>query len=138
MPFVAAELRDLDALARAKPDTAAFERADELIPAQDIRLSLVLYTVIESHPVTVRARMFAPLDNVPEDPATGSASGALGGLLASLRPETDLDLSIIVRQGHEMGRPSTIDLDVSKRAGQIERVTIAGRCVEVMRGTITV
>ena len=30
----------------------------------------------------LRARMFAPLDGVPEDPATGSANCALAGMLA--------------------------------------------------------
>jgi trans-2,3-dihydro-3-hydroxyanthranilate isomerase len=82
--------------------------------------------------------MFAPLDNIPEDPATGSASGALGALLTSLRPEPDIDLEIQVRQGFEMGRPSFIDLRVQKRNGEITRTEIGGSCVPVMTGTITV
>jgi trans-2,3-dihydro-3-hydroxyanthranilate isomerase len=138
LPFVAIELPDLAALARAKPDTAAFERADAQLPDQGVRLSLFLYTVLSTDPMTVRARMFAPLDNIPEDPATGSASGALGGFLASLRPESDLDLPITIRQGHEIGRPSQIEVNVTKRGGQIERVVIGGQCVDVMRGTLTV
>jgi trans-2,3-dihydro-3-hydroxyanthranilate isomerase len=137
LPFVAIELPDLAALARAKPDTAAFERADEAIPPQGVRLSLFLYAVLAAEPLMVQARMFAPLDNIPEDPATGSASGALGGLLASLRPEPDLDLPITIRQGYEMGRPSQIELNVTKRGGEVERVVIGGRCVDVMRGTLT-
>lgn len=137
LPFVAIELPNLETLARAKPDIAAFERADGRIPAQDIRLSLFAYTVVSTDPSIVQARMFAPLDNVPEDPATGSASGALGGFLASLRQESDLDLSLTVRQGYEMGRPSKIELHIQKRGGEINRVMIAGQCVEVMRGTIT-
>ena len=138
LPFAALEVSDLATLALARPNTAAFERADALVPAQGIRLSLFLYTVLTPEPLTVQARMFAPLDNLPEDPATGSASGALGGLLASLRPEPDLDLPVTVRQGYEMGRPSTIELDVRKRNGKVERVEIGGRCVDVMRGTIVI
>ena len=137
LPFVAIELPDTATLARAKPDTAAFERADEAIPAQGVRLSIFLYTVLATDPLTVQARMFAPLDNLPEDPATGSASGALGGILASLRPEPNLDLPITIRQGYEMGRPSQIEISVTKRGGDIERVVIGGRCIDVMQGSIT-
>jgi predicted PhzF superfamily epimerase YddE/YHI9 len=39
-----------------------------------------------------------------EDPATGSANLALGGLLTSLRPEPDLVLQLRIAQGAEMGR----------------------------------
>ena len=120
------------------PLEIAFERVDEAIPAQGIHLSLFLYSILATDPLTVQARMFAPLDNVPEDPATGSASGALGGFLASLRPETDLDLPVTIRQGYEMGRPSQIEVNVTKRAGEIEQVVIGGRCVDVMQGSITI
>ena len=50
----------------------------------------------------VEARMFAPLDNVPEDPATGSASAALGAFLTTLGsalPERHL----LIEQGVEAG-----------------------------------
>jgi trans-2,3-dihydro-3-hydroxyanthranilate isomerase len=81
--------------------------------------------------------MFAPLDNVPEDPATGSASAALGAYLVSLAPETDMNVRITIEQGVEMGRRSVITLDVVKFNGIVTDVVISGSCVSVMRGEIS-
>ena len=77
-----------------------------------------------------------PLAVTPEDPAKSSAAGALGGLLAALHPDRSSDFRITVEQGVEMGRPSTIDLDVRKQNGTVTRGVIGGECVEVKRGTL--
>lgn len=76
--------------------------------------------------------MFAPLDNVPEDPATGSASAALGAYLVSLAPDADMNVRITIEQGVEMGRRSVITLDVVKSGGIVTDVVISGGCVSVM------
>ncbi|MBM9596075.1 PhzF family phenazine biosynthesis protein [Roseitranquillus sediminis] len=122
LPFVLAELSGHDALARAAPDRAAFARAEAAHPTGIDLFALLLYVRRGGE---VRARMFAPLINVPEDPATGSAAAALAAFLASR--EGDLDLTL--HQGLEMGRPSRIDLSV--RGGA---VTVGGRAVPVMEG----
>ena len=81
-------------------------------------------------------RMFAPLFGVPEDPATGSANVVLVGLLASLRPERDLVLTLRITQGVDMGRPSLLEAMAEKRNGEITALSIGGRCVPMMRGTL--
>ena len=86
--------------------------------------------------VDVRARMFAPLYGVPEDPATGSANCALAGLLASLRSERDLMLQLRIAQGIEMGRPSLLEATAEKSGGRITELRIGGRCVAMMRGVL--
>ncbi|MGO7830522.1 PhzF family phenazine biosynthesis protein, partial [Rhizobium johnstonii] len=53
--------------------------------------SLFLYVRTSERPWNIRSRMFAPLDNVPEDPATGSASAALGAYLVSLAAAAHFD-----------------------------------------------
>ena len=83
------------------------------------------------------ARMFAPLDNVPEDPATGSASAALAAYLVAKRPEADAEVALVIEQGADMGRPSRIDLHVRKVGGVVQQVVIAGDCVPVMRGELS-
>ncbi|MBV8120743.1 MAG: PhzF family phenazine biosynthesis protein, partial [Alphaproteobacteria bacterium] len=88
--------------------------------------------------VDIRARMFAPLHGVPEDPATGSANVALAGLLASLHPEPDLNLELRIAQGIEMGRPSLLEASAEKRGGRVTQMRIGGRCVTVMTGTVEV
>ena len=69
------------ALAAARPDPAAFAAAEAALPLGGAALLLHLWT--RTGPGTVRARMFGPTVGVPEDPATGSAAGALGALLAA-------------------------------------------------------
>ncbi len=136
LPFTFAEVASLDTLARAVPDVAAFREANRRYPHADDAFSLLVYAPISADPWRVRARMFAPLGNIFEDPATGSAAGALGALLTSLRSETGGDFALAIEQGVEMGRPSLIEVNARKTDGAVTVVTIAGRCVPVMRGAI--
>ena len=96
--FVLAELKSRSSLAAAQPRAEAFAKH---LPA-DQATGILLYVRDGRDGVDIRARMFAPLYGVPEDPATGSANCALAGLLASLRSERDLMLQL--RIAHEMGR----------------------------------
>ncbi|MFP5077234.1 PhzF family phenazine biosynthesis protein [Rhizobium sp. YIM 134829] len=137
LPFIVAALKNLETLGAAGPDRQRFAAADRQFPTRDGQFCTFLYVRDAADPSKIRARMFAPLDNVPEDPATGSASGALAGLLAALDPAEDLTLELTIDQGVEMGRPSRLDLVAEKSAGVVRRVTIAGQCVDVMRGAIS-
>lgn len=136
LAFVVAEVVDADALGRALPDTAAFRKAQEETPLPDGPFCIYLYAVDAAAKNRVRARMFAPLSNIPEDPATGSAAGALGALLSDLRPQKDLSVTLEVLQGVEMGRPSRIEVETTKAGGSVTEVNIGGPCVRVMTGEI--
>ena len=88
------------------------------------------------------ARFFAPADNIPEDPATGSACGALGGYIVhhgglSLEPENDR-YQFIIEQGDFIHRPSRINLNVKGQAGKVEEVKVGGQAVLVARGEVFV
>jgi trans-2,3-dihydro-3-hydroxyanthranilate isomerase len=88
------------------------------------------------------ARFFAPADNIPEDPATGSACGALGGYLIhhgalSLEPE-DGRYKFVIEQGDFNNRPSRINLDVKGQTGNVEEVKVGGSAVLVARGEVIV
>ena len=96
----------------------------------------MLYTQVHEAGIDIRARMFAPHLNIPEDPATGAANVALIGLLAHLRPEVNLSLSKTIAQGVEMGRPSILQAEADKKDGTVAATYIGGRCVPVMSGTI--
>ena len=136
LPFAIAELADLETLGKACPNTAAFAEAGRRYSPEDDQFALFLYVRQPENPWALRARMFAPLDNVIEDPATGSASGALGALLTSLLPETDAVVEITIEQGVEMGRRSVIGVTAVKSNGQVQSVRIAGQCAAVMSGSI--
>jgi trans-2,3-dihydro-3-hydroxyanthranilate isomerase len=96
----------------------------------------LIYTRVDEGDIDIRARMFAPHQNIPEDPATGSANVALIGLLAKLRPEPNLSWSKTIAQGVEMGRPSLLEAHAEKQDGTVTATFIGGRCVPVMSGTI--
>jgi trans-2,3-dihydro-3-hydroxyanthranilate isomerase len=135
--FAFAEVDGLETLGKARPNAAVFAEAATRHKEDKTGFSLFLYTRSAEKPWHIRARMFAPLDNVNEDPATGSASAALGAYLTSLLPATDIEVEITIEQGVEMGRRSLIGLDVKKSAGSVTDVFLSGHCVSVMRGEVT-
>jgi trans-2,3-dihydro-3-hydroxyanthranilate isomerase len=87
----------------------------------------------------VRARLFAGDIGVAEDPATGSAALALAvqAVAAGLLP-ADGTSSFEVLQGVEMGRPSTLHVEVDAEGGQAVQARVSGSVVPVSSGTITV
>ena len=78
----------------------------------------------------VYLRMFAPLDNIPEDPATGSAAAALANLFYM---QSGTPVSLTVYQGEDMGRPSEIRANAGPNG-----VTIKGAGVQIMQGQVRV
>jgi trans-2,3-dihydro-3-hydroxyanthranilate isomerase len=84
----------------------------------------------------LRARMYAPLHGVAEDPATGSANLALAGLLAASAPEADGAFAWHIAQGVEMGRASLLEASAIKRGGAVATLRIGGRSVLVCDGWI--
>ena len=135
-PFVIAEVASVAALSRANPDIAAFRKAAEQFGELSTRFSLLIYARRDGDATKLRARMFAPLGGVLEDPATGSANAALAALLTSLAPGENADLHYEIEQGVEMGRPSQIIAGAVKTAEGPILATVAGECVNVMRGTV--
>jgi trans-2,3-dihydro-3-hydroxyanthranilate isomerase len=98
-----------------------------------------LFTANTGEPgVTAYSRMYAPGLGVPEDPATGSASGPLGcylvrhGLVDRARARDNVSL-----QGVAMGRPSRIHIAITGDDAQnISRVQVGGQAVIVGEGTL--
>ena len=82
--------------------------------------------------------MFAPdTSGVPEDPATGSASGALGAYLVLhglVKPAPRL--TIVSEQGAKMGRQSFIHVDLTLRDGRVGNIRVGGSVVPALRGRL--
>lgn len=133
LPFVIAELRDRAALERARPRIEGLEA----LAAEGLPPDIHLY-VHSADEFDIRARMFAPLDGVPEDPATGSASCALAGLLAHHDEAADGGFRWRIAQGVEMGRPSVLEARAEKKRGAIVATRVGGACVLVAEGTLEV
>lgn len=83
-------------------------------------------------------RMFAPGDNIPEDPATGSCAGALSSYLVyhgALDMEaTDGVFRFVIEQGDFIERPSRIHAEILGTQGAIEEVRVGGPSVVVAEG----
>jgi trans-2,3-dihydro-3-hydroxyanthranilate isomerase len=133
LPFVITELKDRPALERAHINMSGFYALAEV----EIKPSMHLYVRV-SDDFDIRARMFAPLSGVPEDPATGSASCALAGLLAHYKEEPSGNFTWRIAQGVEMGRPSTLLARAEKADGTVQSTWVGGSCVMVSEGLIQV
>jgi trans-2,3-dihydro-3-hydroxyanthranilate isomerase len=133
LPFVITELKDRSALERARINMSGFDALADL----DIKPSMHLYVRV-SDGFDIRARMFAPLSGVPEDPATGSASCALAGLLAHYQEKPSGSFAWRIAQGVEMGRPSTLLARAEKADGTVRATSVGGSCVMVSEGFIQV
>lgn len=132
LPFLIVELASLEALGKARFNEAAMAQLIE----EGVPPDILLYTR-GSDSVEIRARMFAPHEGVPEDPATGSANCALAALLSHYAPDESGDYSWQITQGVEMGRPSLLKARTKKRHGKVTATLIGGDCVLVSEGHIT-
>ena len=127
LTFVIAELSDRESLAACAPSMDAIRKGAAKYPAG---LDFAIYAYVRNGD-QIDARMFAPLDDIPEDPATGSAAATLAALLTEQLKQPQ-NLSII--QGVDMGRPSVIA--ATTRHVMPVPVTISGNAVRMMEGKL--
>ena len=86
---------------------------------------------------TVYSRMFAPAFGIPEDPATGGASGPLGAyLLRHGAVSAQAAHQMVSLQGVAMGRPSRVHISIASEGGSITSVRVGGAAVHVAEGTL--
>jgi trans-2,3-dihydro-3-hydroxyanthranilate isomerase len=115
-------LVDEDAVRAVQPDFPALEAFDVLG-----------VNVFAASGTTWKLRMFSAADAVGEDAATGSAAGPLACHLCrhGLVPWGE---EVVVSQGAEIGRPSTLYGRAIGSPEGIEQVEVAGLAVVVARG----
>jgi trans-2,3-dihydro-3-hydroxyanthranilate isomerase len=133
MPFLVAELKDRAALERARTNIDGVHA----LVSEGVSPDVHLYTH-SADEFDIRARMFAPLDGIPEDPASGSANCALAALLAHCNAAAAGSYHWRIAQGVEMGRPSVLEGRTEKREGVVVYAWIGGASVLVSEGFIEV
>jgi trans-2,3-dihydro-3-hydroxyanthranilate isomerase len=122
-----AQALDDDAVAAARPGNPRL--ADVMAATSSGGLYLFAF---DPQARTVHARLFSSGFGIDEDPATGSAAGPLGAYLVErLGAEPG---RFTIRQGIEMGRPSTILVDVERNPEGGVSVRVGGGVVIVGRG----
>ncbi len=141
LPFAFVEVDTIETLNRAFADLSACLSAEDKYKCLEDHFALFLYTKIktENGSLTISSRMFAPINNIIEDPATGSASAALTSyLLQQVYPDLN-QLNIHFTQGKYMGRESHIHTTAIQNTKYgCGRITVSGNCVAVMQGKISV
>jgi PhzF family phenazine biosynthesis protein len=142
MSFILARLPNLEALAKAKSSLYEDTYNPDILD-KDWKEGLVgtLFYAPQGMDAyghrTFRTRMHAGL----EDPATGSASSALGAYLALNEPaeKGNGPFRYVLTQGVEMGKKSDIVVDVTRGGpGAIDSIFLSGTAVKVMEGSLEI
>lgn len=135
VPYICVPVANLKAAARVRLDAALWE---EFAPreGQVVASPYVYCRETVNHDCAFHARMFAPGDGTPEDPATGSAAAAFAGAVLVHDAPVDGAHRYWIEQGIEMGRPSRIRLEIELAGGAIDAARIGGAAVKVAEGRI--
>ncbi|MGC3981380.1 MAG: PhzF family phenazine biosynthesis protein [Steroidobacteraceae bacterium] len=121
-------LKSADAVRRCQPNAELLRRHG---PLSDTRFLVYVWAPATEHEIVARF-FFAKGMSVVEDPATGSACANLGGWF--IATQAALPLHRRVSQGEAVGRASQLELNVDAQ----QRITVAGRVIELGRGVIEI
>ncbi|ODQ65705.1 phenazine biosynthesis protein PhzF family [Nadsonia fulvescens var. elongata DSM 6958] len=127
------QLDSVDTLLSLNPDMAAIVAIDREVTAY------ANYKSGEKAGVDVEVRTFVPTDNVNEDPVCGSGNGSVG-IYKRIRgdnfdPHATDKASYVSNQGQCLGRQGVIQLGFNQTK---DRVTVGGKCVTTVNGTLSV
>ena len=138
LPQLMVPIRSLEQL-RALPSGGAGMALATLLRAAGTDCAMCYTKETVDPTATLHCRMFAPGLGVPEDPATGSAAGALGCYLVwhgVLRPHDGV-AGLVIEQGLEIDRPSRIEVEVAVgNGGEITSVRVGGDAITVISGEV--
>ena len=133
LPFLIVPVTFLSVLGECEPDMAAIETLCETVDATG--LYAVTFDTLTAD-ATAHGRMFAPGAGIPEDPVTGTASGAVG---AYLREFDAVEAEAMAfEQGHFVDRPGRVTVRVDDSAPRGERVRVGGRATIAFDGDLAV
>jgi len=134
LPFTFVPVRDLEVIART---VVVGEHWGDAFGGDDQPAAYIYCRETMRRRAALHARMYAPGLVPTEDPATGSAAAAMAAVICRFDRPTDGIHSHIIEQGYEMGRPSTLRLELEMQGGKLKTVRIGGSAVTVMTGAIT-
>jgi trans-2,3-dihydro-3-hydroxyanthranilate isomerase len=126
LPHLMVPVASVSAVEHAEPDFRALSHLKEEVESD-------AFYVFALTPGGAKARMFDAPSGIFEDPATGSAAGPLGAYLAA-RETGGMPGTIVVRQGEEIGRPSTLHV-TAEPEGNTWAITVGGSVFVVGEGT---
>jgi trans-2,3-dihydro-3-hydroxyanthranilate isomerase len=133
IPYLIVPVRDRAAVAAARIRMDIWESTLKRYWAPDV---MVVARDPELDASDLHARVFVPGWAISEDPATGSCAASLAGYLAAREAAPNGTFRWVMEQGFEMGRPSILELEADKRAGEVVAVRVAGDAVVVSEGAM--
>jgi len=129
LPFLVVPVNFLEHLGNADPDMGAIERLADEYDATGVYA--FTFDALDADS-TLHARMFAPGAGVPEDPVTGTASGAAGAYLREVGAFDEMPDEMRFEQGHFVDRPGLVSVRIGSE------VRVGGRAVTALDGTVVV
>lgn len=127
LPFLMVPVAYLEDLGNADLDFEAIETLADEAGAEGVYA--FTFDTIDSRS-TVHGRAFVPGAGVPEDPVTGTASGAAGAYLREFNAFASMPEELWFEQGHYVDRPGSVVVEVG------EAVRVGGRAAVTMDGDI--
>lgn len=131
LPFLVFPVNFLEHLSKMDPDMA---KVEELAEKHDcVGIYAFSFDALDAES-TLHGRMFAPGAGVPEDPVTGTASGACGAYLDRFAAfDNEMPEQMTFEQGHFIDRPGYVGVRVDGR-----EVRVGGDAVVSLDGSLTV
>jgi len=130
VPYHLVPVRDAQALARVTINAAIWNK----VFTHEHHSAYVFTLTPNERDNDLAARMFGM--GVGEDPGTGSAAASLIGLLSEHANLATGQADYVLRQGHEMGRPCRISIQLRKEQGELVHGGIGGHAVIVGEGVL--
>lgn len=131
LPFLVVPVNFLEHLSNADPDMAAIEAISEEYDVTGIYA--FTFDAIEGDS-TLHGRMWGPAAGVPEDPVTGTASGACGAYLEAVAAfDGEFPEQMRFEQGHFVDRPGHVEVRIDG-----DEVQVGGEAVTALDGEVVV
>ncbi len=136
LPVLFVPIISLEALGEISIDTNRVKRTLASL-GTDMIYTFTLQTIHSN--ASVHSRAFAPALGITEDPATGSAAGALGAYLCKNNLVSEQERNnIFIEQGYEMGRPASLYVAVELEGDNIKSIRVGGESVTVIKGELEI
>ena len=129
LPFLVVPVRLLSDLGGAEPEMDAIEALADEVDA--VGVYAFTFDALEGDS-TLHGRMWAPGAGVPEDPVTGTASGATGAYLRRFEAFDSMPDEMAFEQGHFVDRPGRVFVRVD------EHVEVGGCAATALDGELFV
>jgi PhzF family phenazine biosynthesis protein len=129
LAFLVVPVNFLEHLSGLRPDMRAIEDVSESVDTAGI-YAFTFDTL--SADTTLHGRMFAPKEGVPEDPVTGTASGAVGAYVREFEAFDSTPEEMVFEQGHFVDRPGRVHVRVGAE------IRVGGRAVTTLDGSVVV